>query len=47
MSSLSARLREYLRRDASFADVRTDCIRLASADEHTIAQVAGSLPKHS
>ena len=45
MSSLGARLREYSRREASFADVRSECIRLASADEHTIAQGRRQLAK--
>ena len=45
MSSLRIRLRELARREATFADVRSECIRIASADGHAVAQARRELYK--
>ncbi len=38
MASLKSRLRDLARREGTFADVKSECIRLASGDEQSSAQ---------
>ena len=38
MASLKSRLRDLARREGTFADVKSECIRLASGDEQSYAQ---------